>query len=90
MAFSVKMAIFLDFVGKYTIDINLRVRSSAYNTNEKLSTDYNYLKNMKEIGNYINQNAILRIGFMSSSVIYIIDDTLSIKLIDTQRIKIIK
>ena len=32
MAFSVKMAIFLDFVGKYTIDINLRVRSSAYNT----------------------------------------------------------
>ena len=32
MAFSVKMAIFLDVVGKYTIDINLKVRSSAYNT----------------------------------------------------------
>jgi hypothetical protein len=32
MAFSVKMEIFLEFVGKYTIDINLRVRSSAYNT----------------------------------------------------------
>ena len=42
--------------------------------------------NYQEIGNYINQNAILRIGFMSPSVIYIIDDTLSIKLIDTQRI----
>ena len=32
MTFSVKMGISLDFVGKYTIDINLRVRSSAYNT----------------------------------------------------------
>ena len=31
-AFSVKMEIFLDIVGKYMIDINLRVRSSAYNT----------------------------------------------------------
>ena len=32
MAFSVKMEIFLESIGKYMIDINLRVRSSAYNT----------------------------------------------------------
>ena len=32
MAFSVKMGIYLDLVGKYLIDINLRVRSTAYNT----------------------------------------------------------
>ena len=32
MAFSVKMEIFLDSVGKYMIEINLKVRSSAYNT----------------------------------------------------------
>jgi hypothetical protein len=31
-SFSVKMAIFLDIIGKYMIDINLRVRSIAYNT----------------------------------------------------------
>ena len=30
--FSAKMGIFLDIVGKYMIDINLKVRSSAYNT----------------------------------------------------------
>ena len=30
--FSVKIGIYLDMVGKYMIDINLRVRSSAYNT----------------------------------------------------------
>ena len=32
MAFSVKMELFLDSIGKYMIDINLRVKSSAYNT----------------------------------------------------------
>ena len=32
MAFSLKMRIFLDSFEKHTIDINLRVRSSDYNT----------------------------------------------------------
>ena len=32
MAHSLKISIFLDFVGKYLIDINLKVRSTAYNT----------------------------------------------------------
>ena len=32
MAFSVKMELFLDQVGKYTLDIRLKVRSIAYNT----------------------------------------------------------
>ena len=50
-------------------------------TNEK-----NIINNYKEIGNYINENNILRIGFLNNSVIYIIDNTFSIKLIDTQKI----
>ena len=32
MVLSIKMELFLDIVGKYTLDINLRVRSIAYNT----------------------------------------------------------
>ena len=44
------------------------------------------INNYKEIGNYINENNIFRIGFINSSVIYILDDTFSIKLIDTQKI----
>ena len=47
---------------------------------EKIINSYN------EIGNYINKTNILRIGFINPSVVYIIDDTLSIKLIDTQKI----
>ena len=47
---------------------------------EKIINSYN------EIGNYINKNNILRIGFINSSVVYIIDESLSIKIIDTKKI----
>ena len=46
----------------------------------------NIINNYKEIGNYMHHCNILRIGFLSNSVIYIIDETFSIKLIDSQRI----
>ena len=47
---------------------------------ERIINSYN------EIGNYINKNNILRTGFINSSVVYIIDDSLSIKIIDTKKI----
>ena len=46
----------------------------------------NIINNYKEIGNYINENNILRIGFFNSSVIYIINDSFSMKLINTRKI----
>ena len=53
----------------------------AIETNEQKIINY-----YKEIGNFINENEILRIGFINYSVIYIVDNTFSIKLIDTQKI----
>ena len=46
----------------------------------------NMINNYNEIGNYINLNNILRIGFLNKSVIYCIDNTFSIKLIDSTKI----
>ena len=46
----------------------------------------NIINNYNEIGNYINSNNILRIGFMNKSVIYCIDNTYSIKLINSSKI----
>ena len=49
----------------------------------------NIINNYKEIGNYINSNNILRIGFMNKSVIYCIywkDNKYSIKLISSSKI----
>ena len=46
----------------------------------------NMITNYNEIGNYINNNDILRIGFMNKSVIYCIDDTFSINLLNSSKI----
>ena len=46
----------------------------------------NIINNYNEIGNYINLNNILRIGFLNKSVIYCIDNTFSIKLLNSTKI----
>ena len=46
----------------------------------------NMINNYNEIGNYINNNNIFKIGFMNKSVIYCIDDTFSIKFINSSKI----
>ena len=46
----------------------------------------NMINNYNEIGNYINNNNIFKIGFMNKSVIYCIDDTFSIKFINSEKI----
>ena len=43
--------------------------------------------NKKEIGNYINENNILRTGFFNSSVVYLINENFSMTLIDIRKIK---
>ena len=48
--------------------------------------DEESIENYKEIGNYINLFNILRIGFMNNSVIYILDNSFSIKTIDSSKI----
>ena len=45
-----------------------------------------YIKDYKEIGYYINMFNILRIGFLNSSVIFCLDKTFSIKILDTSKI----
>ena len=46
----------------------------------------NMISNYLEVGNYINEKDILRIGFMNKSVIYCIDDTFHIKTLDSSKI----
>ena len=79
--------------GNYIIDENIKDEILLIISWENIIYFYlleinkeNIINNYKEIGNYISQNNIFRIGFLNSSVVYIIDDTLSIKLIDTQKI----
>ena len=48
--------------------------------------DEESIENYKEIGNYINLFNILRIGFMNNSVIYILDNSFSIKTIVSSKI----
>ena len=44
------------------------------------------IKEYKEIGYYINMFDILRIGFLNSSVIFCLDKSFSIKILDTSKI----
>ena len=46
----------------------------------------NSFKDYKEIGNYINFENILRIGFMNNSVIYCIDKSFTITILDSVKI----
>ena len=43
-------------------------------------------KDYKELGNYINYENILRIGFMNNSVIYCIDKSFTITILDSNKI----
>ena len=52
----------------------------------QLKIKQNIINNYNEIGNYINLNNILRIGFLNKSVIYCIDNTFSIKLLNSTKI----
>ena len=46
----------------------------------------NSVQNYKELGYYINDSNILRIGFMNNSVIYCLDKSFSIKLLDSSKL----
>ena len=48
--------------------------------------DGNYIESYKELGYYINLYNILRIGFMNYSVIYCIDKSFGIKILDSSKI----
>ena len=48
--------------------------------------DGNSIENYKEVGYYINLFNILRIGFMNNSVIYVLDKSFSIKVLDSSKI----
>ena len=46
----------------------------------------NSIENYKELGYYNNLFNILRVGFMNNSVVYCIDTSFSIKVLDSSRI----
>ena len=46
----------------------------------------NYIENYKKLGYYINLYSILRIGFTNNSVIYCIDKSFGIKILDSSKI----
>ena len=46
----------------------------------------NTFKDYKEVGNYINFDNILRIGYMNNSVIYCIDKSFTITILDSNKI----
>ena len=48
--------------------------------------DGDCIENYKEVGYYINLFNILRIGFMNNSVIYVLDKSFSIKVLDSSKI----
>ena len=48
--------------------------------------DGNYIENYKKLGYYINLYNILRIGFTNNSVIYCIDKSFGIKILDSSKI----
>ena len=46
----------------------------------------NSVQNYKELGYYINSSNLLRVGFMNNSVIYCIDKSFTLKLLDSSKI----
>ena len=48
--------------------------------------DGDSIESYKEVGYYINLFNILRIGFMNNSVIYVLDKSFSIKVLDSSKI----
>ena len=52
----------------------------------QLKTKKNMINNYNIIGNYVNTNNILRIGFMNNSVVYCLDEAFSIKFLNTSKI----